>query len=173
MAYRVSVSDTEPVSRAEAVAYAKIENTDENSIVDALISSCRNELEEWLKIPLITQVWAEYADTFNTPIYAPMIPVTSVVLEVADSDAVYAADTNIAVRVDTGRIAPTTSFSPAIEFDAFRFTFTYTVTSIMPVLKDALLELFSYRFYNRGNVEAAAIPASVKAMVGHLRVFSQ
>ena len=52
MAYRVSISSTELVTRAEVVAYAKIENTDENSIIDALITSSREELENLLKIPV-------------------------------------------------------------------------------------------------------------------------
>ena len=56
MAYRVSISSTELVTRAEVAAYAKIENTDENSIIDSLITSSREELEKLLKIPLITQV---------------------------------------------------------------------------------------------------------------------
>ena len=34
MAYRVSISSTELVTRAEVLAYAKIENTDENTIID-------------------------------------------------------------------------------------------------------------------------------------------
>ena len=50
MAYRVSISSTELVTRAEVVAYAKIENTDENTIIDALITSSREELEKLLMI---------------------------------------------------------------------------------------------------------------------------
>jgi len=172
MAYRVSISSTELVTRAEVVAYAKIENTDENSIIDALITSSREELEKLLKIPLITQVWAQTYDSFIEPVYAPMIPLTSAVLEVADDDGTFAADTNISVKLDTGRIAPTDSFSANIEFDGFKITFTYTVSAIDAALKTAIMELASYRFYNRGNLEAAKIPASVLSMVGHLRVFS-
>ena len=172
MAYRVSISSTEPVTRAEVVAYAKIENTDENSIIDSLITSSREELEKLLKIPLITQVWAQTYDSFLEPVYAPMIPITSAALEVADDDGVFAADTNISVKLDTGRIAPTDSFSANIEFDGFKITFTYTVSAIDATLKTAIMELTSYRFYNRGNLEAAKMPASVMSMVSHLRVFS-
>lgn len=164
------MGSTEPVTRAEAVAYAKIENTDENSIIDALISSCRNELESWLKIPMITQAWAETYDTFERPVYAPFVPLASAALEVADSDGVFTADTNIAVKLDTGRVVPTSAFSPAIEFDGFKITYTYTVSDIDPMLKNALMEMVSYRFYNRGAVDG--IPDHVKNMVGHLRAFS-
>ena len=172
MAYRVSISSTELVTRAEVAAYAKIENTDENSIIDSLITSSREELEKLLKIPLITQVWAQTYDSFLEPVYAPMIPITSAALEVADDDGVFAADTNISVKLDTGRIAPTDSFSANIEFDGFKITFTYTVSAIDATLKTAIMELASYRFYNRGNLEAAKMPASVMSMVSHLRVFS-
>jgi len=172
MAYRVSISSTELVTVEEVAGYAKIENTDENSIIDALITSSREELERHLKIPLITQVWAQTYDSFIEPVYAPMIPITSAALEVADDDGVFAADTNISVKLDTGRIAPTDAFSPSLQFDGFKITFTYTVSDIDAALKTAIMELTSYRFYNRGNLEAAKIPASVLSMVGHLRVFS-
>ncbi len=172
MAYRVSISSTELVTRAEVVAYAKIENTDENSIIDALITSSREELEKLLKIPLITQVWAQTYDSFIEPVYAPFIPLTSAALEIADSDGNFSANTYISVKKDTGRIAPTDVFSPSLQFDGFKITFTYTVSTIDAVLKTAIMELASYRFYNRGNLEAAKIPASVLSMVGHLRVFS-
>ncbi len=172
MAYRVSISSTELVTRAEVVAYAKIENTDENSIIDALITSSREELENLLKIPLITQVWAQTYDSFIEPVYAPMIPITSAALEIADSDGNFSANTYISVKKDTGRIAPTDVFSPSLQFDGFKITFTYTVSAIDAALKTAIMELTSYRFYNRGNLEAAKIPASVLSMVGHLRVFS-
>ena len=98
MAYRVSISSTELVTRAEVLAYAKIENTDENTIIDALITSSREELENLLKIPLITQVWAQTYDSFIEPVYAPMIPLTSAALEIADSDGNFSANTYISVK---------------------------------------------------------------------------
>ena len=41
------------------------------------------------------------------------------ILEIADSDGVFAANTYISVKKDTGRIAPTDVFNASIEFDGF------------------------------------------------------
>lgn len=174
MAFRVSVTGTDPVSRAEAVAYAKIENTSENSIIDALIDSCRNELEIWLSRPLITQTWAEYFDTLEkgVAVYSNFGGLSNAVLEVADANGVYTINPNIVIRYDTGRIIPTDIMSSGLEYNGFKITYTYTVssmTAVTPVMKNALLELISFRFYNRGAPDS--IPTHVRQMVRHFRIY--
>ncbi|MCC5362060.1 hypothetical protein, partial [Staphylococcus aureus] len=78
---------------------------------------------------------AQTYDSFIEPVYAPMIPLTSAALEIADSDGNFSANTYISVKKDTGRIAPTDVFSPSLQFDGFKITFTYTVSAIDAALK--------------------------------------
>ena len=47
----------EPITSSEVKAWAKIENSDEDSLVSSLITSCRREVESYTKQVLNNQTW--------------------------------------------------------------------------------------------------------------------
>ena len=57
MSLLISESGSEPITTAEAKAWAKIENSDEDSLVSSLITSCRREVESYTKQVLNNQTW--------------------------------------------------------------------------------------------------------------------
>ncbi len=174
MAVLVSQSSIEPVSVAEVKVWAKIEHDDEDGVIAAMIKQCRLELERYLKIAFVTQVWRTYHDQISKPIYSPMIPLTAVAIATEDDEGQYTVN-QAAFKFDqsTGRIRPTDYYGIGHETpDSVQVTYTSTVTDLPKNLRGALLDLVAYRFYNRGNIEASAIPATVMAQVQHLRVVS-
>jgi len=171
-AIQISESSTEPVTTAEVKLWAKIEHDDEDAVISSLITSSRIELERYLKRALITQVWREFYDQIQQPIYSPLVPLTALSVAVEDDAGNY-IETEAVVKFDqsTGRVR----VSDAVGYgalDSVQVTYTSTVTGLKSNLRAALLELVSYRFYNRGNIVSSAIPATVQAMVGHMRVVS-
>lgn len=51
----VTAPTTYPVTRAEAKSYAKIDSTDEDTLIDTLIAAATSSAEEYLKRAIITQ----------------------------------------------------------------------------------------------------------------------
>lgn len=171
MAVLVSQSSVEPVSVAEVKQWAKVEHDDEDGVLSALITSSRSELELWLKRAMVTQVWQAYYDYIDGAIYAPLIPISSVAIMTDETGDYDTEQTGFKFDRATGKVRTISRISGA-NIDGVQVTFTSTITSLNPVLRTALLELISYRFYNRGNIESSQIPATVQAMVAHMRVAS-
>ena len=73
----------EPITTAEVKAWAKIENSDEDSLVSSLITSCRREVESYTKQVLNNQTWQTvYPNDKAKPFYSPRITVSAVTVDV-------------------------------------------------------------------------------------------
>ena len=163
MSVLVSMSQSEPVTLAEVKLWGKIEHDDEDDVLDSLITSCRDELERYLKIAFVTQTWRDDFECVDQPVYAPRLPLTAVSITV---DAV--ATTEFKFNQATGRVK---TDQPIYNADIV-VIYTSTVTALQPVLKTALLDLISYRFYNRGNAESMQMPMDIKNRIQHMRAIS-
>ena len=161
MSVLVSMSQSEPVTLAEVKLWGKIEHDDEDDVLDSLITSCRDELERYLKIAFVTQTWRDDFDSMHDAVYSPRLPLTAVSITV---DAV--ATTDFKFNQATGRVSSNWVLRDVV------LTYTSTVTALQPVLKTALLDLISYRFYNRGNAESMQMPMDIKNRIQHMRAIS-
>ena len=161
MSVLVSMSQSEPVTLAEVKLWGKIEHDDEDDVLDSLITSCRDELERYLKIAFATQVWRDDFECIDQPVYAPRLPLTAVSMTVAG-----AAYTDFKFNQSTGRVSSNWVLRDVV------VTYTSTVTALKPVLQTALLDLISYRFDNRGNAEAMQMPMDIKNRIQHMRAVS-
>lgn len=163
MSVLVSMSQSEPVTLSEVKLWGKIEHDDEDDVLDSLITSCRDELERYLKIAFVTQVWSDDFECMHDAVYSPRLPLTAVSIMVDD-----AAYTDFKFNQATGRVK---TDRPIYNSDIV-VTYTSTVTALQPVLKTALLDLISYRFDNRGNAEAMQMPMDIKNRIQHMRAIS-
>jgi hypothetical protein len=163
MSVLVSMSQSEPVTLAEVKLWGKIEHDDEDDVLDSLITSCRDELERYLKIAFVTQAWGDQFECVEQPLYAPRLPLTAVTMTVNGNQY-----TEFKFNQATGRVK---TAQPIYDADIV-VTYTNTVTALQPVLKTALLDLISYRFYNRGNAEAMQMPMDIKNRIQHMRAIS-
>lgn len=163
MSVLVSMSPTEPVTLAEVKLWGKIEHNDEDGVLTSLIASCRDELERYLKIAFVTQVWRDDLDKLDGAVYSPRLPLTAVSITV---DTV--ADTEFKFNQATGRVKS----DREIYNSDIVVTYTSTVTALQPILRSALLDLISYRFYNRGNAESMQLPMDIKNRIQHMRAIS-
>lgn len=65
-AYRLTVAPTtEPVSLSDAKAFLKVDTSDEDALITALIGTARRMCEEFTKRAFITQTWELVMDVFS------------------------------------------------------------------------------------------------------------
>ena len=83
MSVLVSMSQSEPVTLAEVKLWGKIEHDDEDDVLDSLITSCRDELERYLKIAFVNQTWHDDFNSMHDAVYSPRLPLTAVSITVA------------------------------------------------------------------------------------------
>ena len=164
MSLLISESGSEPITTAEAKAWAKVENSDEDSLISSLITSCRREIESYTKNVLRPQVWQtfyqfEYAKTI---FYSPRLQASSVTVTVDEESY-----TDYVFNAQTGRL----KLNSELVIDS-EITITWTCTTMLyslAPLKQALLDLVTYRFYNRGTYD---LPQNVRTVLDQYRVFN-
>lgn len=55
---------TEPISTADAKAFLRVDHADEDTLIDALVTTARRFVENYTGRALITQTWAQWLDRF-------------------------------------------------------------------------------------------------------------
>lgn len=156
----------EPITSSEVKAWAKIENSDEDSLVSSLITSCRREVESFTKQVLNNQTWQTVYpnDKAKTLFYSPRITVSAVAVDV-DGTAL-TETTDYILNKQLGRVKLLTQYS-ADEVITIEWDIVPTL-SAQAALKQATLDLITYRFYNRG---ASDMPLLVQQVLNQYRVF--
>ena len=164
MSILISESGSEPITTADVKAWAKVENSDEDSLISSLISSCRREVESYTKNVLRPQVWrTKYIlDKGQYIFYSPRFFADSVEITIDDD-----AYTDFVYNRTTGRVKLNSQFYAN---DELVITWNVeTQTESFTPLKQALLDLITYRFYNRGLYD---MPDNVKTILNMYRIFN-
>lgn len=164
MSLLISESGSEPLTTAEAEAWAKIENSDEDTLVLSLITSCRKEIEAYTKQVLRPQIWQTecFADKGQYIFYSPRNLVSSATVTI-DGD-VY---TDFKLDKSIGRVRLDNQYYGQ-ETILIEWTIITNSTSLAP-LTQSLKDLVTYRFYNRGTYN---IPDNVRTVLDQFRVFN-
>ena len=164
MSFIVSESGSEPLLLADVKTWAKVENDDEDTLITSLITSCRREIESFTKCVLRPQVWrTKYiAETIKNRFYSPRIAASSVVVTV-DGDTI----TDYLFNEVTGCLRLNYDYSND-ELIVIEWTMATALSSLAP-LTQALKDLVTYRFYNRGSYD---LPANVVSVLNQYRVFN-
>jgi len=164
MSILISESGSEPITTADVKAWAKVENSDEDTLVLSLITSCRKEIEAYTKNVLRPQVWrTKYIlDKGQYIFYSPRFFADSVEITIDDE-----AYTDFVYNRTTGRVKLNSQFYAN---DELVITWNVeTQTESFTPLKQALLDLITYRFYNRGLYD---MPDNVKTILNMYRIFN-
>jgi len=164
MSILISESGSEPITTAEVKTWAKVENSDEDSLISSLITSCRREVESYTKNVLRPQVWrTKYIlDKGQYIFYSPRFFADSVEITIDDE-----AYTDFVYNRTTGRVKLNSQFYAN---DELVITWNVeTQTESFTPLKQALLDLITYRFYNRGLYD---MPDNVKTILNMYRIFN-
>ncbi len=142
----------EPVTLAEAKAFCRIDGSDEDALVEALIAAARLQVESLTGRALVTQSWRLTLTCAPRLVELPVIPVAS--LLAAPEGAVLQGDAVLlAEPVDELSIDYTAGYGDAADVPAD--------------LKQAVLTLVAYWYENRDAL--AAPPLSFERLVSSYR----
>lgn len=171
---------TEPVSRAEAKLYLRLDSSAEDTQIDSFIKTARTWVEQYTNKSLITQTWELILDYLQDEIplkYAPVQSITSV--KTYDDDNIASTVTNTYYRLDTysGKIFRNTNYyysdyeqrengAVLIEYIA-----GYGAAANVPdVFKSAILHIVS-NLYNKRDCEESGNDDCIIKMLAPYREF--
>lgn len=172
---RVSVS-AEPVTLAEAKLHLKIDHSDEDELITALITAAREFCEDYARISIPLQVWRLKLNSVGGVYYLPRPPVVAIQSVTVDDTEVTEGFRLISERAAyfENTIASTIPGCVVIEYQA-------GYENVPAVLKQAILMLIAYLYesrqgepaevkYNVQAVLAPNMPAGVAAILSRYRV---
>lgn len=165
MAYKVTSGPAvEPVTRDEAKNWLKLSSTSDDSIVDMLIESARQVLEDRLNLKFITQTVEMRLDSFPvSPEIAlefyPVQSITSVSIKTASGSAIFSTD---AYTLDTtsqparlylneGYSWPTTKDEPEAVTITAVTGYGDTAADVPAKLKKLMLHAIGFEYEHRMN----------------------
>lgn len=115
MSYRYALSlvtgpTTEPVTLADAKSHLRIDTTDEDAYLSALIKAAREKLEQDMRRAFVQQIWEMFMDCFPDEITIPLPPLVSVTsvkyLDTAGTEQTLATSEYVVdAKSEPGRIA--------------------------------------------------------------------
>lgn len=109
---RTTDAATEPVSSSEFKTFARIDGTDEDTLITALLKTARQMAEDYCERSFITQTWKLYGNNFPDEILLPRgkaISITSVKYSTTTALDSTFTDYNASLQNDIGVIVPTES----------------------------------------------------------------
>ena len=180
---------TEPISLAEAKAYLRVAQADDDDLIAALIAGARAHVEAVTRRALITQTWRHSRDAWPADGRIAVLPAPLQALAAArvyDSAGAAQAIDLEAFVVDTISAPGVVSFAawsvPApgreqggIELDV-TVGYGNTAADVPTPLRLAIRLLVSHWYENRGVIAAGAraapLPASVAELIAPYRVLS-
>jgi len=171
----------EPLSTADAKAHLRVDSSDENAYIDALVIAARNYVERATNRALITQTWKLTLDRFpckHVPILlkrSPLQSVSSIVYIDGDgAEQTWSSGEYVVDAASTpGRVGPGPDYEgPDAQLDRFAAcTITFIAgygassASIPAPLIHAIRMLVAHWFENREDVITGTIVSRVRMAV--------
>ena len=167
----------EPVPLDEARRYLRVDGTDDDSLIQSLITAARLHIEAHLGRALINQTWRiETESPCPSALGIPLAPVSSIesVKKVADGTESDVAPELYQTHLLAGRARLDLDRLTLAEGETLRVRFIAgygaTATDVPDTIREAIRRLIAYWFETRGTVEAGAgIPPSVEVLLASYR----
>lgn len=182
----------EPVTLAEAKAFARVDIDDDDELIESLIASSREFVENYIGAALITQTWTityDDRDRFfasawlnrRRSLRLPIRPVQSITsFKTYDPNNVATTFSDTAYRVAGDKIVLNDNYDWPIfatrEFDSQEIVFVTgygSADDVPQMLKQAIMELVTYKYENRGDAKAeTSVPFGITAMLEPYKTYT-
>jgi len=177
----ITAPTTQPVTTAEAKAWARIDTADDDAVVDSLIAATTRHIERITGIGIMTQTWEQVLDSFPADgsillTRGPVTAITSVKYYDADSvlQTIDPANYVLDAAADPQWLVRASSYSwPAVAsgINNVEIRFTCAVAAAdLADLKTAILMLVA--FWYRDREAMGSIPDGVLALIANHRRFA-
>lgn len=171
----ITAPSIEPVSLTTMKSYLRIDGTDMDTLLTALIAAGRSYAERFQNRAYLTQTWEASFDAFpDSPVELPLPPLASVTsIKYTNSAGVEATMSSLDYIVDTdstpGRVAlksgvswPSVTLQP-VNGVKIRFVAGATVaTSVSALVSNAIMAYVAY-FYD--HPDGSEVPTWIKALL--------
>jgi len=170
----------EPITLAQAKLHLKVDGTDDDDLITALITAARQMAERETKRAFITQTWEmgldSLPDKFEIP-KPPLIRVTSIKVRnwSGDESTVTSTTYNIdATKNSPGRVALAYGCAWPTHRDFASATVTFDAgygdkaENVPEPIKQAILQIIGHVYDSRGSQE---LPAGAKAILQQYKVY--
>jgi hypothetical protein len=160
---------TEPVSRDEVKSWAKIDHTDDDTLIDSMRIGARQDIEQELNVKLVPSTVSFYLTTTLEGEQLTMLPWAFSLAQVS------ALTVNLIEDGETNQLQVLNEdyyFNGSLKIAAdSRNLIAYTVTPVVPTaIKEAIKMLVAYRYNNRGDHEKqAGIPEDIERKIAKWR----
>jgi len=170
----VESPETEPVSLTEAKLHLRVDGSDEDTLISALIVAARQAAESYTRRAFITQTWRYTCDRLTTAVTLPHQPLQSVTSIAIDG--VTLAASNYEVDTASGRVRPLSRYA-ADDIGGIAITFVsgYGAASDVPqAIRQAMLLMVGHWYEHREAVITGSIsselPLTARALLAPYRV---
>lgn len=176
----VTPAESFPVTLAEAKSQCRVDGTDDDTYLNALIAAAAAHVEKYTGRSLLEQTWRLTTSAFADEILLPYGPVQSVTTvayyDTAGGDQTLATGWGLDNTVDPARIVKDTDASwPATQtrFDAVRITYVAGYAEAPAPVKHAMLLLIGHWYEHREAVgeSMAELPMAVDALLSNYRTY--
>lgn len=174
---RTVAPTSDPVTLTEAKAHLRVTDTNEDTLIAALIDAAVSYLDGWSGVLgrcIVTQTWRQDLPEFYDRMRLPFPDVQSVTIAYTDDDSVahtLASSTyHLVTRQDGAyvELADDQSWPATIDkYDAVRITMVCGFSTVPPALKMAVLMHVAAMFENRG--QDAPMPFAYDALITPFR----
>ncbi len=188
MAYSiVTAAASEPITLAEAKAFLRVDGSDDDDLINALISAAREMCEQYTRRILVTTTVDEYFDGFpnykdavsKDIIYLSRGPVQSItsvkyVDEIGSEETVDSSYYVSDIISEPARIASTAGWfatNGIINQVIVRYTVGTSVADIPKPLKQGMLLIISELYDNRGD-RVRQLPTASEYLFNPFRIFT-
>lgn len=171
----------EPVTLADARAQLRLDGTEENALVTALIAAARAALEAETRRALMTQSWRLVLDAWpQGAVRLPLAPLQAVIaVAIAGADGTMSTldpeSYDVAPAGDAPRLMPKAGAAwpqPALRLGGIAIDFTAGYAGaeeVPPPLRQALLMLVAHWFEDREAGVPRGLPPMVAALIAPWR----
>lgn len=186
-AYLVTAPAAEPLSLVDAKRFLRVEHSDDDAVITALVSAARSHVEALTRNALMVQTWRLVLDRWPdggriSPRIGPLRALAAVRVFSAANDAstidpeIFVVDAAAGVLAAPAWSLPVPGRNVAgIELD-IEVGFGAAVDDVPQTLLQAIRMLVAHWYENRGLIaigsSVAMMPASVNAMISSHRVLS-
>lgn len=166
---QVTPPAVEPVMLEETKLHLRVDGTEEDSLIAALITAARQKAEDYTRRAFITQTWELALDSACGVLHLPRPPVQVVETITVDGVAV-AAENYALVALEALHIkVPLYAVNPGGVVIRYRAGYGDATSDVPQAIRQAILMLVAHLYEHRGD-EAVELPPMVKTLLQPYRV---
>lgn len=165
---QVTPPAVEPVTLEETKLHLRVDGTEEDNLISALIKAARQKAEEYTRRAFITQTWEVALDAVISTFLLPRPPVQTIETITVDGKTVAPEIYGLAVNLFYTK-NPLYAVYPGGLVIRYVSGYGSTAEDIPQAIRQAILMLVAHLYEHRGDV-AEEIPPMIKSLLQPFRV---